>query len=162
MNIDWQSVITGSLTFLILLVIKLLLDLKLVQLFVKYCSWLPVRNFFRSKPVSISGKWEQTWESADSESFEKATDRHSHPEIKQLGSYCYAEFIARGVSYVLFGRVVDSYVVGDWYDKEDPLGYFGAFQLEIINSEAMRGKWIGHSKIAHVVKGDEWHWRKLS
>lgn len=162
MNIDWQSVLTSVATFVILLVIKVLLDLKLIQFFVKYCSWLPVRNILRAKPASISGKWEQTWDSAGSESFECPTDRHSHPEIKQLGSYCYAELISKGISYVVFGRVIDSFVVGDWYDKNDPLGYFGAFQLEIVDSKTMRGKWIGHSKSAHVIKGDEWLWKKLS
>lgn len=162
MNINWSAVLTGTATFIIVLVLKLLLDLKLVQWFVKYFSWLPVRNYFRTKPPSICGHWEQTWESGGSKNFTKSTDRHSHPVIRQLGSYCYAEFISKSVTYVVFGRIIGCFVIGDWYDKNDPLGYYGAFQLQIINATTMKGRWIGHSKSIQDVKGDEWSWTKLS
>ena len=161
MSIDWNTVITSLVTFIALLILKVLLDLKLTQFFVKYLYWVPVRNYFRAKPISISGQWEQKWEAAGSESFLDPTDRHSHPDIKQLGSYCYAEFISKGVTYAIFGRVIEGYLVGDWYDKNDPLGYFGAFQLQIQNSKRMQGRWIGHSKSTHTIKGDEWKWNKV-
>ena len=161
MDIDWNSVLTGTITFILLIILKVLLDMKLLQIFVKYCSWLPLRNYFRTKPVSITGLWEQTWESAGSQSFENATDRHSHPVIKQIGSYCYGEFLSKGITYVVFGRVIKDYFVGDWYDKNDSLGYFGAFQLQILDSKTMKGRWVGHSKTAHEVKGDTWNWSKI-
>ena len=161
MNINWQAVLTGSITFIVLNVLKILLDMKVLQFFVKYFHWIPVRNFLREKPKSISGRWEQTWESADSKKFKDPTDRHSHPDIKQWASYCYAEFISKGITYVFFGRVIDNYVVGDWYDKNDPSGYFGAFQLEIMDSDNMQGRWIGHSKSLHTIKSEEWKWNRI-
>lgn len=162
MDIDWSTVLTSTITFVVLIILKVLLDMRLLQFFVKYFSWLPLRNYFRDKPVSISGQWEQTWDSAGSQSFESSTDRHGHPKVKQLGSYCYAEFISKGVTYAVFGRIINNYFVGDWYDKNDSLGYFGAFQLEVIDSKAMEGRWVGHSKTVHEVKGDEWNWKKIS
>jgi hypothetical protein len=161
MNIEWSAVFTGAATFLVVLTLKILLDLKVIQFVVKYFSWIPVRNYFRTKPISISGQWEQLWEPASSENFKDSTDRHSHPVIKQLGSYCYGEFFSKGITYVIFGRVIDNYLVGDWYDKNDQLGYFGTFQLLIINSNTMKGRWLGHSKTSHTIKGDEWNWKKI-
>jgi hypothetical protein len=162
MNLEWNAVLNSTVTFIILLILKTLLDLKIAQFFVKNFSWIPVRNIFRTKPATISGQWEQIWDSAGSASFKDETDRHSHPTINQLGSYCYAEFISKGVTYVVFGKIINEYFVGDWYDLKDPHGYFGAFQLQIIDSNTMKGQWIGHSKKVHQVKGDEWNWRKLN
>lgn len=161
MNIDWSAVATGTVTFLVLLILKTLFDFKLAQGFVKYFYWLRVRNFFRSRPTTIGGKWEQVWESANSLSFNDRSDRHSHPEIRQLGSYCYTEFIAKGITYSVFGRVINDHFVGEWYDKKDPLGYYGAFQLQIIDSNTMKGQWVGHSKKEYQVKADTWNWNKI-
>lgn len=162
MSLDWNAIVNSSIAFFILLILKTLLDFKVAQFFVKWFSWVPVRNYIRTKPASISGKWEQLWDSANSASFELERDRHSHPEIKQLGSYCYSEFISKGVTYVVFGRVINEYFVGDWYDKKDPRGYFGAFQLQIIDSSNLRGRWVGHSKTVYEVKSDIWNWKKLN
>lgn len=152
---------TGTATFAILLVLKTLFDLRLAQGFVKYFYWLPVRNFFRAKPASIGGLWEQVWESANSLSFKEKSSRHSHPKIRQLNSYCYTEFIAKGVTYSVFGRIINDHFVGEWYDKKDPRGYYGAFQLQIIDSNTMVGKWVGHSKKQHQVKADNWKWNRI-
>lgn len=160
MEINWDSVATGTITFIVLLVVKSLLDLKVSQSIVKWFGWLPVRNIFREKPLQVHGRWEQVWDSANSGSFLNEVDRHSHPEISQLGSYCYSEFISKGVTYVVFGRIIGNYWVGDWYDKNDPSGYFGAFQLLIHNANLMSGKWIGHSKAVHEIKADKWQWKR--
>jgi hypothetical protein len=162
MSIDWNAILNGSITFVLLIVLKALLDFRLAQFFVKWLSWIPLRNYFRDKPTQISGKWDQVWGSANSASFQSEVDRHGHPEIKQLGSYCYGEFISKNVTYVVFGRVIGDYFVGDWYDKKDPKGYFGAFQLQVHDSKNMKGRWVGHSKTVHEVKDDEWVWKKIS
>lgn len=162
MEIDWSAVLSGTITFALLFILKSLLDLRAAQYLVKWLSWLPVRNIFREKPLQIKGHWEQVWESGGSSSFQSETDRHSHPEISQLGSYCYAEFIAKGTTYVVFGRIVGEYWVGDWYDKKDPRGYFGAFQLLIQTSNFMTGKWIGHSKSKQEIKADIWQWKRTA
>ena len=62
--------------------------------------------------------------------------------------------------YVIFGRVLHNYLIGDWYDKKDPLGYFGTFHLRIIDKNNMSGIWIGHSKTEQEVKGDSWNWKR--
>jgi len=165
MNVDFNVIITGVATGILapiaILVVKTLLDFKLAPFFVKYFSWIPVRSMFRNNPDNISGQWEQTWDPADSENFADQNSRHGNTTIRQFGTYCYCEFPAKGVTYVIFGRVVNDYFVGDWYDKSDAHGYFGAFQLQIVNSKLMKGKWIGHSKTKHEVRCDEWKWNKL-
>ncbi|MEA3404283.1 MAG: hypothetical protein U9R28_00900 [Pseudomonadota bacterium] len=162
MSIDWNAILNGTITFVLLIVLRALLDLRLAHFVVKWFSWLPLRNYIRAKPTKISGQWDQIWASAESASFESEVDRHGHPDIKQLGSYCYGEFISKNVTYVVFGRIIGDFFVGDWYDKKDPKGYFGAFQLEVLDSKSMKGLWVGHSKTVHKVKGDEWVWNKIS
>ncbi len=161
MNIDWNVIATGLLAPVAVLIVKTILDFKLAPLFVKYFSWIPVRGIFRSKPINIAGKWEQIWASAGSEGFSESSERHSHPVIRQFGSYCYTEFESKSKTYVVFGKIVNDYFVGDWFDQNDTRGYFGAFQLQIIDDKNMKGRWIGHSKTRYEVKGDEWVWNKM-
>ena len=161
MTIDWNVVATGLVAPVAVLVVYTILDFKLAPFFVKWYWWIPVRGIARTKPPKIGGEWEQTWEPAGSAGFAEPSSRHSHPKIRQWGSYCYAEFISKGVTYVVFGKIVNDHFVGDWYDKKDPHGYFGAFQLQIINTSTMRGRWLGHSKSNHEVKSDEWNWRRV-
>jgi len=113
MTIDWNAVLNGTIVFVLLVFLKFLLDFKVAVFIVKYFSWMPIRNYFREKPIKISGQWEQIWESANSVSYKNETDRHSHPVIKQLGCYCYSEFFSKEVTYVVFGRIVGEYFVGD-------------------------------------------------
>ena len=162
MNIEWETIATSTITLIILLILKNLLDLKLMQFLIKYLSWLPVRSLFREKPINIAGTWEEIWGAANSANFKEDIERHGHPHIKQLGRYCYAERIVKGTTYVVFGRIIDNFFVGDWYDKKDTHGYFGTFQLEIINSNTMEGLWIGHSKTERKVRSDIWIWTKNS
>ena len=160
--INWESVLTGSLTFIIILAIKLILDFKIAHWWIKYLWWIPLRNYFRTKPISISGNWEENWELQSSERFKEDTKRHSHPRIKQQGKYCYAEFIADGKTYGVFGTIMNDYFIGEWYDVDDPIGYFGTFHLQIENSNNMSGKWLGHSKSFHGVRQGEWKWKKIN
>ncbi|GKV79124.1 hypothetical protein PEC106568_42970 [Pectobacterium carotovorum subsp. carotovorum] len=162
MTLDWNVITTGLIAPIIVLFVKTLLDMKLIRLFVKYFHWIPVRGMFRSNPISISGKWEQTWDSNDSINFPESIDRHSFSVIRQFGAYCYAEFTSKSDSYVLFGEIVGDFLVGEWYEKYDKKGYFGTVQLEIIDSNTMNGRWIGHSKTKHEVKGGIWCWKKAS
>lgn len=148
--------------FLIVLLIKQLLDLRMMPTLVKYLHWIPIRNYFRDKPISISGDWEQVWDDANSVTFENPTGRHSHPVVKQWGHYCYAETIANQKTYVVFGDIRGDYWIGDWYDQKNPkTGYFGTFQLRIKDAETMEGKWMGHSKNEVSIRCDDWVWKKL-
>lgn len=145
-EVNWPAILTGAIGFIVLFVIKTLLDLRIGQFIVKWFYWVPVRNYFRAKPKNISGEWEHLWHAGGSSSYAESVSRHGHPIIKQLGHYCYAEFVSKGKKYCFFGQINGNYWVGDWYDIKDDDGYFGAFQLEIVDSNTMRGKWIGHSK----------------
>ena len=160
-NIDWTAIFTGTISFIIILLIKLLLDFKIAHWWIKYFWWIPVRNYFRSKPINISGSWEENWKLDGSVRFVDETKRHSHPKIKQLGSYCYAEFIADSKTYGVFGSVMNDYFIGEWYDVTDRLGYFGTFHLKINDDSSMSGKWLGHSKSFHGVREGDWTWNKL-
>ncbi|OYT90316.1 MAG: hypothetical protein CFE43_18865 [Burkholderiales bacterium PBB3] len=154
-NLSWSSVVLGAGPFLLVLVLKFLIDFRLASLAVKYLFWLPVRNYFRAKPVNVSGTWDFVWSSGGSDGFSKESDRHGHPKIRQLDAYVYAEFYSQQRLYALFGEIKHGYVVGDWYDIRDPLGYFGVLQLEIVNSSELRGTWLGHSKSQRTIRHDE-------
>ncbi len=161
MNIDYNVIATGLLAPVAVLAVKTLLDFSLAHVFVKYLSWLPVRGMFRDKPPNLKGEWEQIWGSAGSGDFEKDTDRHSHMELKQFGRYCYAEFTSKGVKYCLFGKIKNSYLVGEWYDIKEKTAYFGGFQLRIIDSSTIEGKYVGHSRKTCKVQQDDWNWKKI-
>ena len=161
MTIDLPTVATTSAGFVLVLLLKALLDFNLAPILVKYLHRLPVRNFFRSKPPSLAGQWEMNWET-DSPNFASATDKHDHPVILQLDRYCYADFVSKQKRYAFFGRIKGAYVVGDWYDQSDPHGYYGTFQLRIVDSGHLAGRYIGHSKRDGIVGGGEWKWTKLA
>lgn len=161
LNINWPSVFTGAATFILILIIKILLDFRITHWWIKYFHWLPVRTFFRTKPIVLSGKWEESWELTDTKSFEDPTKRHSHPDIKQLGHYCYAEFIADGITYGVFGTIMNDYFIGEWYDVTDRIGYFGTFHLLIKDKKNMTGKWLGHSKSFHGIREGNWNWKRI-
>lgn len=113
MDIDYNVIATGLLAPIAVLAVKTLLDFSLAHIFVKYFSWVPLRGMFRDKLPKLKGEWEQIWGSAGSSDFEKDTDRHSHMELKQFSRYCYAEFTSKGVKYCLFGKIKNSYIVGE-------------------------------------------------
>lgn len=145
----------GAVPLLLVLILKLLIDFRPAPLAVKYLYWLPVRNYFRVKPVKLSGNWEFVWSSGGSLGLSKESDRHDHPVIRQFDAYLYAEFYSQQRRYALFGEIKHGYVVCDWYDVRDPLGYFGVFQFEIINSSYLREMWLGHSKTERIIRHDD-------
>lgn len=152
--IDWSAVGTGAISFVVILILKSLLDLKMALISVKYLSFLPVRNIFREKPPKLGGNWEIIWGSGGSERYSAEIDRHGHPDIKQLGSYIYFEFYSQKIKYSFFGRIQSGYTVGDWFDTSDKNGYFGVFQFEIVSSKELRGSWLGHSKSSREIRTD--------
>lgn len=158
---SWWSVGAVAAPFLAVLILKLMLDLRLAPLAVKYLYWLPLRNYFREKPVQLGGTWEHLWGSGGSGTYEKDVDRHGHAKLRQIGSYVYAEFYSQAVLYAFFGQIKHGYVVGDWYDVKDPVGYFGIFQLEVVNSSQLRGLWLGHSKQQRTIRSDSTDWSRV-
>jgi len=159
--INWGSVLTASAGFIVGLIVKTMLDLRLALFVVKYFWWIPIRWLFRQKPVNLSGQWEHTWESGGSPAYVDPRDRHGHPKIRQFGSYCYADFYSQGKTYCFFGKIFGDYIVGEWFDLNDHAGYFGAFQLRIVDSKELDGLWIGHSKTSVAIRADKSVWTKL-
>ena len=140
--------------FAMLIILKVLLDLRLALYCVKYLSFLPVRTFFRENPPQLKGNWEVLWGHGGSEKYSSDIDRHGHAQIKQLGKYIYFSFYSQQVEYCFFGYIQSDYIIGDWHDKHDKNGYFGAFQLEIVNSCELKGLWIGHAKSTRQIRAD--------
>jgi hypothetical protein len=138
MTIDLPLVLTHSAAFATGLVLKALLDFDVAHFVVKYFYWVPVRTIFRRSDPPLGGTWEEGWET-DAVSHRDPKDRHSHPVIRQLGAYCYAEHYAKGIKYKIFGSIRGNFLVGHWADANDPLGYFGTFQLRIVDSNTLDG-----------------------
>ena len=160
-SLDWNHIVTAIIAFVLGLIIKTLLDLDLAKFIVKWFYWLPVRFIFRDKPADLSGDWEQIWDfSAIDSAFSEITERHSHTEIKQFGSYCYSEFYSGESKYFFFGVISNNYIRGKWGDIKDKFGYHGVFELEIKTSKSLEGKWIGHRKKGKGIDGDNWIWKK--
>lgn len=161
MNLDWSHVFTSVLAFVIGLIVKTLLDHNLAIWIVKYLNKTPVRFIYRTNPNKLNGDWEQNWDFTNAvDSYTEATERHSHTELKQLGKYLYCEFYSRDEKYFFFGEIKNNYVVGSWGDVKDKLAYHGSFELRIVDSKEMVGKWIGHSKIQPIINTDNWIWKK--
>ena len=161
MQIDISTFLNGSVGgFIGCLILKLLLDFNLGQWFIKYFWWIPVRNYIRAKPLQLSGLWDQQWQ-AESTSFSAEIDRHSNVVLKQIGTHCYGEFTSKRVKYCIFGRIESGFFIGNWYDAADELGYFGMFELRIIDTRNLAGRWMGHSKKSNEVKHGEWDWEKV-
>ena len=142
-----------------MIILRAILDLRIAAWLVKSLARVPVRTLFRDAPPDVSGDWEQVWDSSSSE-FSKEVDRHSNAHIYQFGRYCYAEFTAKGTRYCLFGRIRENFLLGEWYPKEEKIGYFGAFKLRILADGEMVGIWIGHSQTTIAINSDQWNWKK--
>ncbi|WP_200227300.1 hypothetical protein [Rubrivivax gelatinosus] len=161
-EVHWSTVATGVASFVAGVVIKTILDLRLGVAMVKYFWWVRPRWIFGENPHSLSGTWDHIWDSGGSDDFISEADRHAHPIIRQLGPYCYAEYISKRKIYYFFGRVVGQYFIGEWFDLKDRTGYYGTFELHIINSNQMIGKWMGHSQKSHEIRVDISRWIKVS
>lgn len=160
-SLDLNSIFNTSIALLLALVIRMLLDLKVGVFSVKYLHFIPVRSIFRINPPIIKGQWEQIWD-VESLNFPKKSKRKSSTKIKQLGNYCYCEFESEEKIYVLFGKIDREQLIGEWFDKNDVLGYSGSFHLIIKNGVQMDGLWIGNSKSIVQVKSGNWSWKKVN
>jgi hypothetical protein len=153
------SLLLGAVPLVVCIVLRILLDLRLAPWVIRLLDWVPVRGIFRDAPTNLRGDWEQVWDS-QSDRFAQPADRHGNAHIYQFGRYCYAEFTAKTVRYVLLGRIHNGFLFGEWYAKKDKLGYFGAFKLRVQDSSTMEGIWIGNSKKEFRINSDQWKWRK--
>lgn len=160
-EIDLIHVLTAIAAFLAGLVVKTLLDLRLAIYLIKYFWWVRPRWVFGENPYALSGTWKHIWESGGSTTYTTADDRSDHATLRQLGQYCYADFIYQGRKYSFFGRVRGNYLVGEWFDLKDRVGYFGTFQVRIVNSDSMKGLWMGHSKNSHTIRTGDSVWTKI-
>lgn len=162
MEFNLMSLLSGVLIFIAGVIVKLILDLNLAPYIVRWLSYLNIasRAIFRNIPPSLSGSWQIYWES-DSDDFLDASDRNKKAEIYQFSNYIFCEYTANNRTYCLFGKSKNTYLTGNYWDKNDRLGYHGAFQLKIINSEKMIGRWAGHSNKNNDINTNTYTWSKL-
>lgn len=160
-GIDWAHVLSVVAAFLIGIVVKTLLDLRLALFLIKYFWWVRPRWIFGENPHGLAGTWKHIWDSGGSEKYVNADDRSDHATMRQLGQYCYADFIYQGKRYYFFGRVHGDYLVGEWFDLKDRSGYFGTFQVRVVSSDSMKGLWMGHSKESHLIRTGDSTWTRI-
>lgn len=159
--IDWGHVFTAVAAFIVGIVVKTVLDMRLALFLVKYCWWLRPRWILGDDPHALAGTWQHIWGAGGSDAYKNPTDRHSHAVMRQLGRYCYAELIYQGKYYYFFGRVHGEYLVGEWFDLKDKSGYFGAFQVRVVNASRLEGKWMGHSQTTREIRADSSDWTRV-
>jgi hypothetical protein len=154
--------VIGTITLLaIVLALRLLLDLEMGIWVVRILHRIPMRGLFRHRYVSLKGDWEHVWE-GETGNYLMDTDRHGQHYMYQLFRWVYAGTRSRGKVFAAFGRIQGDYLIGRWYDKNDENGYFGAFQLRIVDGRNLKGKWIGHSKQnPALIRSGDWSWTKL-
>jgi hypothetical protein len=150
-----------TIAFVAGIAVKTLLDLELATGTVRYLSWLPTRWLFRKDVYTIAGSWWQEWET-DSTRFADDRTKRSKASIHQFFVYCVAEFEAGCRQYSAFGRITGDHLIGRWFDRRDPKGYYGTFQLEIVDRTQMRGVYLGHSKQDRAIKHGAWRWDTLT
>lgn len=162
MEFNFMSLVSGVLIFITGIIVKLVLDLNLAPILVKWLSYINLvsRTIFRKIPPSLSGSWQVYWES-DSEDFKDSNDRTKTAKIYQFCNYIFCEYEAGERKYCFFGKSKNTYLTGNYWDKNDPLGYHGAFQLKIINSENMVGRWAGHSNKNNEINTNTYIWEKV-
>ncbi|WP_321321630.1 hypothetical protein [Labilibaculum sp.] len=160
-NIEPQ-LLTPLIPFVLGIIFKTMLDLNLALKLVKYFHWIPVRFLFRTKPFKVSGKWIQLWDNTVSENYVSEETRQSELHLKQFGKYCYAEYrIKNDELYFIFGEIRGNNIIGKWGDKTNELGYYGAFELRILDSKEIKGRWMGHSnKSPEKINTGEWNWKR--
>lgn len=149
--------------FILGFILKILLDLNQGIFFVRYFYWISLRGIFRTKSDKISGLYQQHWSLEGSKIYSKKSDRQSLITIKQLNNYCYGEFVSKNKTYYIFGEIINRRIIGHWADKKSKLGYFGSFELTIIDQERIEGFWIGHSnENPRLINKHEWYFRTVN
>lgn len=141
---DYKTYISLTI-FIIGIFLKILLDLNLGIFFIKTFYWISLRGIFRIKSNKISGIYKQHWTLNNNKKYSKISDRQSLITLKQLNNYCYGKFVSKEDTYYLFGEIIDRKIIGHWADIDSKLGYFGSFELTIIDKRRIEGVWIGHS-----------------
>lgn len=154
---------TPLIPFAIGIILKILLDLKLGPYLVKYLYWLSVRSIFRKKVSDISGEWTQIWYNTLSVQYPTDEGRTSKMKIRQFGNFVYAEFRTKNdEEYYLYGELIGRNIVGKWRDRKNDLGYFGAFEVRIMNNKYVHGLWCGHSNVKpEEIYTDRWDWTRV-
>jgi hypothetical protein len=160
MQFDLNAIATALLAPVLVLVVKTMLEFSLAHKLVQWFWWMPVRGIFRTKYQNITGEWQQVWGSAGSVQYEDQLKRHSYATIRQFGKFCSAEFKSDNTTYRMFGKIQGSFIIGEWYDIESDLGYFGTFQLKILSNSSIKGKYIGHSQNTGTIGFDDWIWTR--
>lgn len=157
------TLFTPLIPFVIGFILKTMLDRNLGAYLVKYLYWLPVRSIFRIKVEDISGEWKQVWDNTLSQRYPAEQARTSNMTIRQFGSYVYAEFRSNNDEiYYIYGELIGRNIVGKWRDKKNNLGYFGAFEVRIMDSRHIQGIWCGHSNAKpEEIYVDAWKWTRL-
>jgi hypothetical protein len=158
---DYQ-ILTPLIPFALGIILKTILDFNLAIFVVKYFYWIPVRWLFRTKPVEIHGEWKQKWDFNISEKYQDKSGRQSSLTLNQFGKYIYGEFRANNdEEYFVFGEIIGRTIIGKWGDKKNPLGYYGAYELRIIDMNKIDGIWLGHSNPQpHIINHNKWTWER--
>ena len=159
MTLDWPSLLLGASPLMIGLLLKLLLDMQLWPKLIKYLSWVPLRSIFRENPPDLRGEWDVFWDS-NSENFLEEKDRRKTATIYQVHNYIHADYAAKDQRYWLIGKIEGSYITGIWYNHSDAHGYRGAFQLRVVNSKLLTGRWLGFSTTSLDINTSLYEWRK--
>ncbi|WP_158861616.1 hypothetical protein [Lunatibacter salilacus] len=148
--------------FILGIILKTILDFNLAFFVVKRCHWLPVRWLFRTKPETISGQWTQLWENEISDKYQDKAGRQSALILKQFGKYIYGEFRANNdEEYYVFGEIIGRNIIGKWGDRKNELGYYGAYELRIIDTNNIEGIWLGHSNPQpNIINHNKWTWKR--
>ncbi len=157
-----NQLLTPLIPFTLGIILKTLLDFNLAFFVVKHFYWLPVRWLFRAKHENISGNWTQLWENINSEKYEEVAGRKSSLKLKQFGKYIYGEFrVNNDEKYFVFGEIIGRNIVGKWGDVKNTLGYFGSYELRIVDSQNISGIWLGHSNSKpNIINHNNWSWTK--
>lgn len=158
---DYQ-ILTPLIPFALGIILKIILDFNLAFFIVKYFHWIPVRWLFRTKPEEISGQWTQLWENDISDKYQDCAGRKSSLTLKQIGKYIYGEFRANNdEEYFVFGEIIGRNIIGKWGDRKNSLGYYGSYELRIIDRNNIDGIWLGHSNSQpNIINHNKWTWTR--
>jgi hypothetical protein len=139
-------ILTPLIPFALGIILKTILDFNLAYFIIKYLHWLPVRWLFRAKPDNISGQWTQLWDNEVSDKYQDKVGRQSTLTLKQFGKYIYGEFRANNdEEYYVFGEIIGRNIIGKWGDRKNELGYYGSYELKIVDINNIDGIWLGES-----------------
>ena len=91
MEFNFLSLVGGVLIFVAGIIVKLILDLNLAPILVKWLSYINLisRAIFRNIPPSLSGSWDVYWKS-DSKDFKESADRKRQQKSINLAIILFA------------------------------------------------------------------------